>query len=67
MVLDLAADISPEQLKPIIEGSLSSGLDDTLKTSSFNTQLTADFNQLADENTAEVIYNVATILNKLYN
>ncbi|KAK8385422.1 hypothetical protein O3P69_016318 [Scylla paramamosain] len=53
VVLDLAADLNPEQMKPIIEGSLSAGLDDTLKTPSFKTQLTSVFNQLADENTAE--------------
>ncbi|KAG0717796.1 hypothetical protein GWK47_053708 [Chionoecetes opilio] len=53
VMLDLAADLSAEQLRPIIEGHLSSGLDVILKTPSFNADLTAVFNQLADENTAE--------------
>lgn len=53
VILDIGADLSPEQLILIIEGSLSAGLDDTLKTPYFKTQLTAVFNQVADENTAE--------------
>lgn len=50
VVLDLAADLNPEQMTPVIEGSLSAGLDDILRTPSFKTQLTSLFNQLADEN-----------------
>ncbi|XP_045121883.1 uncharacterized protein LOC123510635 isoform X2 [Portunus trituberculatus] len=53
VVVDLAADLNPDQLKPIIEDNLSAGLDDTLKTPSFKMQLTSVFNQLADENAAE--------------
>lgn len=53
VVLDLATDLSPEHLNPVIECSLSAGLSETLKTPSFRNQLTAVLNQLADESSAQ--------------
>lgn len=62
VVLDLAADLSPEHLNRVIECSLSAGLSETLKTPSFRNQLTAVLNQLADESSAQVLYLSAAVI-----
>lgn len=56
VVLDLAADLSPEQLSSVIECSLSAGLSEILKMPSFRNHLTAVFNQLTDESSSQVLY-----------
>lgn len=53
-ILKLAEDIPSEDLLPIIVEKLDSGQNEILKTSNFNLQATAVFNQLVGENAPEV-------------
>ncbi|XP_047488219.1 uncharacterized protein LOC125038699 [Penaeus chinensis] len=53
-ILELAEDIPSEDLMPIIVEKLDSGQNEILKTSNFNLQSTAVFNQLVGENAPEM-------------
>ncbi|CAL4144182.1 unnamed protein product [Meganyctiphanes norvegica] len=56
VVLDLASGISVDRLLVVISEHLSHGQDDMLKSSEFNSQMTAVFNQLAGDTAAVVSY-----------